>query len=117
MITADGDAVGVWDVATRGPPGGPSGRRGARGGFAPDGTSFAGTGDDGHAVVWDMASLTAQKTYATPAGPLASFAADGHTLFTAGPAGVYSWAVAGSAPGRGRRLTARAWPARWPGGT
>src|SRR4029077_12272203 len=91
----------------------------------PDGRSFTGTGDDGHAVVWDLASLTVLKTYAAPAGPLAGFAADGHTAFTAGPAGLYSWAVAGARPAEdgasprtvacalaGRDLT----PAEWEGG-
>jgi hypothetical protein len=98
VVTADGDVAGVWDVAT-------GVRREVRPGgavlgaaFAPDGRSFTGTGDDGHAVVWDVASLSVLKTYAVPGGPLAGFAADGRTVFTAGPAGLYSWAVAGSRP-------------------
>jgi WD40 repeat protein len=98
VITANGDVLGVWDAVTAAHrdvrPGGAA--LGAA--FAPDGKSFTGTGGDGHATVWDLTSLAVQKTYAMPPGALAGFAADGGTLFTAGAAGVYSWAVGGSRP-------------------
>jgi DNA-binding SARP family transcriptional activator len=127
VITANADVIGVWDAVT-------GARRDVRPGgtalgaaFAPDGKSFTGTGGDGHATVWDMASLAVQKTYAMPAGALAGFAADGGTLFTAGPAGVYSWATTGSRPAEngaslravacalaGRDLTPAEWSAAAP---
>ena len=117
VVTADGDVVGVWDVAT-------GARREVRPGgavlgaaFAPDGRASTGTGDDGHAVVWDAAALTVLKTYAAPAGPLVGFAADGHTAFTAGPAGLYAWDVAGARPAEDGASPTTPWPVRWPGGT
>jgi hypothetical protein len=98
VLTADADVIGVWDVTT-------GARREVRPGgtvlgaaFGPDGTRFAGTGGDGHAVTWDLVSLAVAKTYAMPAAPLAGFTADGQTLLTGGAAGVYSWAVTGSRP-------------------
>jgi hypothetical protein len=127
VITANGDAIGVWDVGTGAHrdvrPGGTA--LGAA--FAPDGKSFTGTGGDGHATVWDLASLSVLKTFAMPAGPLAGYTADGRTLLTAGPAGVYSWATVGSRPAddgaslrtvacelAGRDLTPAEWSAAAP---
>ena len=97
LISANGDAIGIWDVER-------AVRRGeARqagevlgGAFAADGTVFATTGADGHATVWDSAAMTAKKTFATPAGALVSFAPDGRTLYAAGAAGVYAWDLTGS---------------------
>jgi hypothetical protein len=98
LLTADAGTITVWDVGTSAhrDAQAPAAVLGAA--FSPDGSRFAGTVSDGHATVWSTASLAVVKTYGAPAGSLASFTADGSTLFTAGPAGVYSWALTGSRP-------------------